>query len=260
MTTTAQAGRKYDELAANYEEIFFYVADLGRQLIDFADPPRGARMLDVGAGRGAVARPALSRGCRVTAIDASIRMAARLAGDHPEIAAHQMDAARLAFRDATFDLVTAGFVIQVLDDPAAVLTEVRRVLVPGGMVALSLETQSPGRLQWLHDLSAEFFGAGRSTPDSGPLAEDRLDALLHGAGFLDVTRKSVQMPRPVADPDALWEWMAPRGLADAVSRLPGDRGTEFRARFLTGARRMQEDGGIVLDFAATLHRATAPPA
>jgi ubiquinone/menaquinone biosynthesis C-methylase UbiE len=261
MPTIAQAGRKYDELAENYEEIFFYVADLGRQLIDFADPPRAARMLDIGAGRGAVARAALSRGCRVLAIDASIRMAGRLAADHPEIATHQMDAAHLAFRDASFDLVTAGFVIQVLDHPAAVLTEIRRVLRPGGVVALSLETQSPGRLQWLHDLSAEFFAGGRPAPTtSGPLAEDRLDTLLHAAGFADVTRKSVQMPRPLADPDALWQWMGPRGLADAVTRLPAARATEFRTRFLAEAQRMQDDGGIVLDFAATLHRGTAPRA
>ncbi|UJW36762.1 class I SAM-dependent methyltransferase [Saccharothrix sp. AJ9571] len=57
-----------------------------------------------------------------------------------------MDAAHLDFADGSFDLAAAGFVVQVLDDPAAVLGEVHRVLRPGGIVALSLETQSVGRL------------------------------------------------------------------------------------------------------------------
>jgi ubiquinone/menaquinone biosynthesis C-methylase UbiE len=79
VTSTEQGGRKYDEIADSYEEIFFYVADLGQRLIDFADPAPGTSALDVGAGRGAVARAALARGCEVTAVDASLGMVSRLA-------------------------------------------------------------------------------------------------------------------------------------------------------------------------------------
>src|SRR5688500_3748976 len=72
VTSTEQGRRKYDELADRYEEVFPYVADVGKLLVDHASPPPGARVLDVGAGRGAVARAALSRGCVVTAVDASM--------------------------------------------------------------------------------------------------------------------------------------------------------------------------------------------
>jgi ubiquinone/menaquinone biosynthesis C-methylase UbiE len=256
MTNAAQAKAKYDQLADRYEDIFFYVDDAGRSLVDFAGPAPGARVLDVGAGRGAVARAALAEGCVVTAVDASPRMMRRLAADHPEISASEMDLGRMTFADESFDLVTAGFVVQVLDDPLAALTEIRRVLAPGGTIALSLETQSVGRLAWFQDLSTEFFNPGGSPPTgSGPLTYERLETLLSEAGFTDMSRRSIEIPKPLADPIALWEWMLPRGLTEMVLVLPAERVAEFRRRFLAGAQRMHDDGGIVLEFAATLHRA-----
>ncbi len=259
MVTAAQAKAKYDQLVDRYEDIFFYVADVGRDLVAFADPAPGTRLLDVGAGRGAVARAALAKGCAVTAIDASPLMMRRLAEEHPEISASEGDLYRTGFADGSFDLVTAGFVMQVLDDPLAALTEFRRVLTPGGTVALSLERQSVGRLAWFQDLSLEFFApGGAAEPEAaqpGPMTFDQLDALLVEAGFEDLTRETVELPKPLAGPDDLLDWMMPRGLAEMISALPSERGEEFRRRFLEGARRMHEDGGIVLEFAATLHRA-----
>jgi len=252
MVTAAQARAKYDKLADRYEEIYFYVADAGRRLVEFAAPLPQARALDVGAGRGAVARALLARGCQVTAVDASPVMMERLKADHPAITASAMDARELTFPDGSFDLVTAGFVVQILDDPAAVLAEVRRVLVPGGVVALSLETQSLGRLAWMQELTASYIpGAGAVQP--APMTHDQLDALLAEAGFTGLVRESIEMPQPIATPDALWEWLLPRGGEDLLRAL-GERGEEFHGRFLEGAQRMHDDGGIVLDFAATLHR------
>jgi ubiquinone/menaquinone biosynthesis C-methylase UbiE len=279
VTSTERGRRKYDEIAEQYEEIFFYVGEVGRQLVDFADPAPGIRVLDVGAGRGAVARAALARGCVVTAVDASARMVELLGADFPEITARQLDAGRLDFAAGSFDLVTAGFVVQVLDDPAAAIGEIRRVLAPAGVFALSLERQSVGRLRWLQELGAEFFepaagtaepaepAAGTAEPAArtaaaaraaGPLTDDELGGLLADAGFVGLTSRPVEMPLTISEPAALWDWLIPRGLADALQRMPADRNAEFRRKFLAGAEHMHADGGIVLDFRATLHRAHAP--
>jgi ubiquinone/menaquinone biosynthesis C-methylase UbiE len=261
VTSTEQGRRKYDELADRYEEVFPYVADVGKLLVDHASPPPGARVLDVGAGRGAVARAALSRGCVVTAVDASMGMVERLARDFPEIVSRQMDAGALAFPSSSFDLVAAGFVVQVLPDPDVALAEAHRVLVPGGTIALSLEKQSVGRLRWLYELAAEFFGTPVPSDDdseNGAMSSTTLDSLLTAAGFTNLTVAPVAMPIPLADPSALWDWLTPRGLTDAVRSLPDDRAEAFRERFLTSAETMQADGGIVLDFRATLHKALKP--
>nr|WP_042183144.1 class I SAM-dependent methyltransferase [Kibdelosporangium sp. MJ126-NF4]CEL15382.1 methyltransferase [Kibdelosporangium sp. MJ126-NF4]CTQ95579.1 methyltransferase [Kibdelosporangium sp. MJ126-NF4] len=261
MTSTEHGRRKYDELADKYEEIFPYVADVGQLLVDYARPAAGARVLDVGAGRGAVARAALAIGCRVTAVDASAGMVERLARDYPAIDARQMDAGRLDFPDGSFDLVTAGFVVQVLPDPDVALAEFRRVLAPGGTLALSLEKQTVGRLRWLFELAAEFFGAPVPSDDeeeSGAMTGKQLNALVKAAGFTDLVTDSVEMPVPMADAAALWDWLTPRGLTDAVHRLPADRAEQFHARFLAGAEHMRANGGISLDFRATLHAARTP--
>jgi SAM-dependent methyltransferase len=266
LTSTEQGRRKYDALADRYEEIFFYVAGVGRRLVELAAPAPGARVLDVGAGRGAVARAALVRGCVVTAVDASAGMVARLRADHPTITARQLDAGCLDFPAGSFDVVTAGFLVQVLDDPAAALAEFHRVLAPGGTVALSLERQTVGRLGWLHELNAEYFGGGQESSGEGeqegdqePLAADRLDALLAEAGFEAVTRTEIDLPKPVASPDALWDWLALQGVPQVLEAIPADRAEAFRAAFFAGAEAMHADGGIVLDFGATLHRAVSAP-
>lgn len=254
MTSTEQGRQKYDALADRYEEIYFYVADLGRELVSYAAPPRGARVLDVGAGRGAVTRAALARGCAVTAVDASAGMAARLAADHPEMVVRQQDAGTLDFPDGSFDVVTAGFLVQVLDDPAAALAEFHRVLAPGGKVALSLERQTVGRLGWLHDLSREFFGRGTADP----LTPEHLDELLTGAGFAEPQRTMVKAPKDLAGPAALWDWMALQGIPEALDAVPTEQAVTFRERFFRGAEEMHRNGGITLEFAATLHTTTRP--
>ena len=47
-----------------------------------------------------------------------------------------MDAHKLAFEDATFDCVVAQFVITLVENPEAVLSECRRVVKPGGRIIL----------------------------------------------------------------------------------------------------------------------------
>lgn len=254
MTSTEQGRRKYDELADQYEELFFYVADMGAALVELAAPERGARVLDVGAGRGAVARAALARGCAVTAVDASPGMVRRLAADHPELTVRQLDAGALDYPEGSFDLVTAGFVVQVLDDPAAALARFRRVLAPGGTVAVSLERQTVGRLGWLHDLNRRYFGAGGGTA----MTAAELDGLLGAAGFAAPTHVEVDLPKPLAGPAQLWEWLAAQGVSAVLAALPAERAERFRAEFDAGAERMHADGGIVLEFGATLHLATRP--
>jgi len=263
VTQTEQSWRWYDTNADIYEEMDPATLEFGRQLLDYADPAPGARLLDVGAGRGAIVRAALARGCEVTAVDAAPGMVARLRADFPTISAAQMDAHHFDFPDAGFDVVTAGFVIDLLSDPAAALAEVRRVLIPGGTFALSTPGPLPHRerWQWLVELAQEFYPATvREDPD-GP-AEIDVDGLLAVAGFVDRTCKTFEYPQPILDAAALWELFTSR-LPTAVSagwieRLPLDQADEFRRRFFAGAEQMHANGGIAMDRYVFLHRAQAP--
>jgi demethylmenaquinone methyltransferase/2-methoxy-6-polyprenyl-1,4-benzoquinol methylase len=113
--------------------------------------PRGsARVLDVAAGTGLVTRRLLHEGraSSVVALDQSEPMlrAAELRG-HPRSAFVLGQAERLPFADETFDALTVTYLLRYVDEPAAVVAELVRVLRTGGMVA-SLEFAVPDGLAY----------------------------------------------------------------------------------------------------------------
>jgi ubiquinone/menaquinone biosynthesis C-methylase UbiE len=257
VTPAEQAWRLFDDLAHRYNVTYPFFTEFGRQLVDYADPTPGARLLDVGAGRGAVTKPALTRGCTITAIDAAPRMVALLASDMPQITVRKMDASRLEFPDASFDIVTAGMVVDILHDPAAVLSEIHRVLVPNGTFALSLAGPVHDRWQWLIQLAAEFEQHPPPNTAITPKCE-YVSTLLTEAGFVEPTCELTQVIHQVPDPSALWDQFMCEGLAEWVTSLPTERATEFRNRVIAGAEHMHANGGITRCPTAILYRAQRP--
>ena len=115
----------------------------------------GERVLDVATGTGLVAQALVRRyGCDVVGLDQSPKMLGRartrVAGD-PELARHvslvQGEAERLPFADGEFDHLTFTYLLRYIEDPAATLVELARVVKPGGRIA-SLEFAVPERAPW----------------------------------------------------------------------------------------------------------------
>jgi demethylmenaquinone methyltransferase / 2-methoxy-6-polyprenyl-1,4-benzoquinol methylase len=139
----------------------------------------GHRVLDVATGTGLVAR-ALVRGagCSVVALDQSEEMLARaraLVGSEPRISLVRGEAERLPFADGEFDALTFTYLLRYVDDPAATMRELARVVRPSGRIAM-LEFHVPrGRLTrpawWLYTrvglpalgrlVSRDWFEVGR---------------------------------------------------------------------------------------------------
>jgi len=108
------------------------------------------RVLDVATGTGLVAEALVRRyGCSVVGLDQSEAM---LAGARERVAARpklagrielvQGEAERLPFDDGSFDAVTFTYLLRYVDDPAATMRELARVLKPGGRMG-SLEFGMP---------------------------------------------------------------------------------------------------------------------
>lgn len=115
-------------------------------------------MLDVATGTGAVAAElVLQHRCRVTGIDQSPPMLAAAAARLEDLGLSQRvtlvegEAERLPFADASFDGLTVSYLLRYVDDPAATLRELVRVVRPGGILA-SLEfgvpPLAPARAAW----------------------------------------------------------------------------------------------------------------
>ena len=97
----------------------------------------GARVLDVGSGRGDVAAMAARLGAEVTGVDLSEAMIAIARAAHPGLRFELAAAAALPFEGHAFDGVTMAFLLGHLAEPEAALHEAWRVLVPGGRLALA---------------------------------------------------------------------------------------------------------------------------
>ena len=130
-----------------------------RDLVRMVRPPDGARVLDVGTGTGAVAVPAIeatgSSGL-VVGVDAAFEMlhVARRAASYPVTVAHVPG---LPFRDGTFDVVTAGFVISHISNDDRALEDLVRVCRVHGRVGMSAwGAMSNAAAQLWSDIAAAF--------------------------------------------------------------------------------------------------------
>ncbi len=135
-----------------------FFATFGRELAGWCGLRPGQRVLDVAAGRGAITLPAARavgpRGL-VVAVDYAPNMRAALArdrGDLPQIKICGMDAHRLAFPDASFDVVTCGLAFHIMHDPERAIVESYRVLRPGGLLAFSEPAPAKPDSRW------DFYG------------------------------------------------------------------------------------------------------
>jgi SAM-dependent methyltransferase len=101
-------------------------------------PPPGRLTVDVGCGEGRLARVLRERGHTVVGIESSTALAEAARAADPGFELHVADAARMPLADRAADLVVASMVFQSMDDPAAVMSEIARVLAPDGRLCVAL--------------------------------------------------------------------------------------------------------------------------
>ena len=133
--------KAYARWAPVYDLVFGAVFERGRQAAIAAAERIGGRILEVGVGTG-ISLPDYSPAHRICGIDLSEPMLRKARERVEELALSHveglwvMDAQRLSFADASFDVVVAQYVITTVPDPEATLDEFARVLRPGGEIVL----------------------------------------------------------------------------------------------------------------------------
>ncbi len=100
---------------------------------------RLGRVLDLGCGDGTFAARLATGGARVTGLDPAPTALARARAAHPELelVAPAADGS-LPFGDGAFDVVTCVNVLQHVADTQTLLSEARRVLAGGGLLAVAV--------------------------------------------------------------------------------------------------------------------------
>ena len=133
--------KAYARWAPVYDLVFGAVFDRGRKASIAAAERIGGRILEVGVGTG-LSLPDYAPSNRLIGVDlsapmlrkAKARVSAQRLGNVDGLAV--MDAQRLGFHDAVFDVVVAQYVITAVPDPEATLDEFARVIKPGGEIIL----------------------------------------------------------------------------------------------------------------------------
>jgi SAM-dependent methyltransferase len=141
--------RDWNAVAPAWDEHFEWNAKCFQPLLEWiaaeTDLRPGARLLDVAGGTGFPAIPLARRAPTASIVvtdisDAMVGFGARRAKSEglTNVGFRHMDAHALAFGAASFDAVTCSFGLMLCEDPAKVVSEVRRVLVPGGRFAMTV--------------------------------------------------------------------------------------------------------------------------
>jgi demethylmenaquinone methyltransferase / 2-methoxy-6-polyprenyl-1,4-benzoquinol methylase len=134
-TLFAPLGPTYDRYAALLS--FGQDPRWRRFLVSRIEAGPRATVLDVATGTGAVARELLAqKQCTVVGLDQSPEMLAEARRRLPDsVTLIRGGAEELPFPDATFDALTFTYLLRYVEEPAAVLGELARVVRPGGTIA-----------------------------------------------------------------------------------------------------------------------------
>lgn len=149
----------YDSAAEIYDTISvpLMFEQPGIDLVHLLELKPQDRLMDVGAGTGAISRAAQSKVRSVTAVDLSFEMLSRT--ELTDRVAARVPG--LPFPSGAFDVVTAGFLLTHIPDYATALTDIIRVLTPSGKIGLAFWKINPNRYSETWQQIADKF-AGKN--------------------------------------------------------------------------------------------------
>jgi len=219
-------------------------------MLEAASPQAGERVLELAAGLGETGMLAAELVAPHGGVVISDQAEAMLDGARERAVAlglsniefQVLNAEWIDLPVASIDVVLCRWGFMLMADPAAALAETRRVLRPGGRVALAV-WDTLGSNPWALLPAQELIARGLAerpdrepdaAPDPGPFAlaePGLLQELLEQAGFVEARIEALELVRRHASFAELWETTLDlsRGFHDAVLSRPAAEIAEIEA-------------------------------
>ncbi len=261
----------YGRAAATFDRVgprFF--GYFGQRLVEQAALQPGERVLDVACGRGAALLPAsdaVGEHGLAIGIDLSEGMIRALA-DEGRVRARRnlgvcvMDAECLEFPDDSFDCVLCGFALFFFPRLEQALSEMRRVLKPGGRIAVSTwDKADDAGWEWYGELLKSYLPTEAFLQESnerGHVFDERqgIESILRTAGFRDVQASVERFESAYRDEEEWWRVAWSHGSRRRLEEIEAQGGAEALERFKRDAfrwlQRMMTPEGLRSTFVAIL--------
>jgi ubiquinone/menaquinone biosynthesis C-methylase UbiE len=203
------SGTVFSGSAAAYEQFMGrYSRQLATPFADFAGLGSGMRVLDVGAGTGALTEELIRRvgAEQVAAAEPSPDYATALRERYPDVDIRLAPAEELPWDAGSFDVALAQLVVSFMSDAHQGARELVRVLRPGGIAATCMwELDGMEAMNAMREVRRQL-----QPGDAPPIAaafrdQQSMRELFEGTGLADVETTTIEVSVTYASVDELWE-------------------------------------------------------
>ncbi len=254
----------------------------GRRLVELAQIPKGASVLDVATGRGAILFPAaeaVGPHGHVVGIDLSEAMIQETAVEIKQRSLKNaevqcMDAEYLHFPDTSFDYVLCSLSIFFFPQHDRALSEMHRVLKQGGVLGVTTFWRDDEHWKWMGDLFDKYLPQtpaedestneeeGEEPPEPDFRSHEGMGAIMNTAGFTDIQIVGEEPDFVYGSEEEWWSTMWSAGMRARLERIESTAGSDALQRFKVEAFKQiqanKHSDGFYQMFSVLLTLATKP--
>ncbi|GKX67925.1 class I SAM-dependent methyltransferase [Inconstantimicrobium mannanitabidum] len=258
MNKTKQIKNIWDKVAHNFGEVGpRYWNEFGGRLVELSNINNGAKVLDIGMGRGASLFPAVDKigeNGLIVGIDYSEEMVKATQKDillkgikNAEV--RRMNAQSLEFEENSFDNIICGFAIGILLFGEEKLNGVKRILKNGGQAAFSVWGVQEDQ-KWLTEIINSYLPCNNNTGKSNaPKFETIKDIqnILEQFDFKDIRVYEESNYVMYKSKEEWWQHMctnAVRGIFDCIEELGKEQFNKFKMDVFKGLNKFNKGDGF----------------